>query len=251
MLTAEQQAWVDDYDQYEDSQLNERTQDMGRYAQDTGGGDFKQPDPGSHVGRAIRIIDIGTHHGEYQGAATVRNQIILQWELPNELIEVEGVNKPLVTSKFYTNSLSEKANLRKDLEAWRSRAFTPEELMRFDLMGVLGKPCMLSIVHNEKGKAKVVGVSAMPKGMTCPEAFNPIDAFWIDEWNQAKFDALSEGFQKLVMDSDEYKAMRTPPGQRAAAEQRPAVDDDEIPFIVNACMYADESKLVRRLRRHD
>jgi hypothetical protein len=202
---------------------------MGRYATDTGGGDFKQPDAGSHVARCIRIIDIGTHHGEYQGTPNVRNQFIMQWELPNETMEIEGKQLPLVTSKFYTNSLSEKSNLRPDLEAWRSKPFSREELAQFDLMNVLGKPCMLSVVHNDKGKAKVVSVSAMPKGMTCPPAVNPTSAFWIDEWDQAAFEALSEGFQKLIKDSDEYKARKS---GAPAASQKPAVDplDDDIPF---------------------
>ena len=204
---------------------------MGRFAQDTGGGDFKQADPGSHVARAIRIIDIGTHHSEYQGAPTIRNQIIMQWELPNEMMEVEGEQKPLLIAKFYTNSLSEKANLRKDLESWRARPFTPEELARFDLMKILGAPCMLSVVHNDKAKAKVVSVSAMPKGMTCPPAINPVDAFWIDEWNDEKFEELSDGFKKLVMESDEYIAMKTPPSQRSAkAASGDAPFDDDIPF---------------------
>ena len=172
---------------------------MGRYAQETGGGDFQQPPPGTHIARCVKIIDIGTHHGEYQGTPNVRNQIIVQWELPNETIEIEGEQKPLVTSKFYTNSLSEKANLRKDLESWRARPFSVEELMKFDLMAILGKPCMLSIVMNDKGKAKVVSVSALPKGMQCPPAYNSASAFWIDEWDQDAFDAMSEGLQQPDM----------------------------------------------------
>ena len=135
---------------------------MGRYAQDTGGGDFKQAPEGNHVARCVGIVDIGTHHGEYQGAPTVRNQIIVRWELPYETDIFEGQEKPLIVSKFYTNSLSEKANLRRDLESWRSRSFTTEELMKFDLMAILDKPCAVSVVHSENGKAKVVSVAALP-----------------------------------------------------------------------------------------
>ena len=205
---------------------------MGRYAQDTGGGDFKQAPEGNHVARCVSIVDIGTHHGEYQGTPTVRNQIIVRWELPFETEVFEGAEKPLIVSKFYTNSLSEKANLRRDLESWRSREFTPEELRKFDLMSILGKPCTVSIVHNEKGKAKVVSVAAVPKGTTCPNAFNPVSSFWIDEWNDNAFAALPEGFQKLIADSDEYKAAFTPPGQRAGkdAAGKTNDDDDSIPF---------------------
>ena len=204
---------------------------MGRYAQDTGGGDFKQAPEGNHVARCVGIVDIGTHHGEYQGAPTVRNQIIVRWELPYETDIFEGQEKPLIVSKFYTNSLSEKANLRRDLESWRSRSFTTEELMKFDLMAILDKPCAVSVVHSENGKAKVVSVAALPKGTTCPPAFNKLSAFWIDEWDDNAFAALPTGFQKLVAESDEYKAAFTPPGQRSAKQAVPPTDDDDsIPF---------------------
>ena len=183
---------------------------------------------GSHVARAVRIIDIGTHHGDYQGKPTVRNQFVLQWEIPAETIEIDGEEKPMLVSKFYTNSLSEKANLRRDLESWRARPFSQEELMKFDLMNVLGKPCMLSVIHSDAGKARVSNVSALPKGTTCPPAFNAPDAFWIAEWDQTKFDAFPEGFKKLIRASDEYQARG---GDGAPAVPARTNDfDDDIPF---------------------
>ncbi len=206
---------------------------MGRYATDSGGGDFKQAPAGSHVGRCIKIIDIGTHHGEYQGAPTIRNQVIVQWEIPGETVTIDGVDKPLIVSKFYTNSLSVKANLRHDLETWRAREFTLQELIKFDLVSILNAPAMLSIVHNDKGKAKVSGVMKLPKGVTCPDAFNPVEAFWIDEWDQEKFDAMSPGFQKMIMDSDEYKKRLNgdpaPPAKAGGSSNIDTLDDD-IPF---------------------
>lgn len=205
---------------------------MGRFASDTGGGDFTPAPEGTHIARCVELIDIGTHHGEYQGAPTVRNQVIVRWELPGETIDIDGKPQPMLVSKFYTNSLGEKANLRADLIAWRGKAFTPEELMKFDLMAVLGKPCLLTVVHNEKGKAKVSAVSGLPKGMTCPPQTNPSKAFWIDEWNGdtngEPFASLPKGFQELVRQSDEYKEMNSPTGGADRAPQ--GVDTDDIPF---------------------
>jgi hypothetical protein len=200
---------------------------MGRYSSDTGG-DFTPAPIGTHVARAIKLIDIGTHHGEYEGKPNVRNQVILQWELPLELME-DG--QPFIVSKFYTNTLGEKGNLRADLKAWRTRDFTTEELMRFDLESVLGKPCMVTIMHTDKGKAKVVSVTGMPKGMQCPPQVNPSSAFWIDPWNDGAFHALSDGFRKMIMDSDEYKAMGEPV-KVALAPGAPVRDplDEDIPF---------------------
>jgi hypothetical protein len=108
---------------------------MGRYANDTGGGDFQHAPIGTHAARCIRLIDLGTQQGEWQGKPTFKNQVLVMWELPDELMEAQddGQPRPFIVSKFYTNSLSEKANLRKDLTTWRGRDFTDDELDRFDL----------------------------------------------------------------------------------------------------------------------
>src|SRR5262245_48255351 len=111
---------------------------MGRYASDTGGGDFKPAPEGTHVARCIGIVDIGTHDNEYQGKKSKQNQIIIRWELPME--QMDGFDKPapMIVSGWFTNSLGEKANLRKALEAWRSKVFSVEELKRFDLNNIVG-----------------------------------------------------------------------------------------------------------------
>lgn len=210
---------------------------MGRFASDTGGGDFKPAPEGTHVARCVGLIDIGTHHGEYQGTPTVRNQVIVRWELPNEIAEYEGQKRPLLVSKFYTNSLGEKANLRKDLVSWRGKEFTPEELMKFDLQNILDKPCLLTVVHNDKGKAKVTAVSGMAKGMACPPAANEAFAFWMDEWDGSEDDEtfadLPDGFQKLIKESDEYHAMfedSPPPPTGGTSKGKTNDFDDDIPF---------------------
>lgn len=198
---------------------------------DSGGGDFEQAPIGSHVARCVKIIDIGTQKGEYQGKVNIRRQCIIGWELPNELMtEGEYAGKPFTVSRFYTASLGEKANLRKDLESWRGRAFTEQELMGFDSKNILGKPCMLSVIHNDKGKARVSGVMALPKGMPLPEQVNPSVYFSLDDFDQAVFDKLSDGYKKLIQTSPEYQALTN--GGKQPAAQRGKFDDmeDDIPF---------------------
>lgn len=173
---------------------------------DTGGGSFEQAPIGSHVARCVKVIDIGTQKGEYQGQATMKRQCIIGWELPTELMETgDYAGKPFTVSKFYTASLSEKANLRKDLANWRGRDFTEQELAGFDSKNIIGKPCMVSIIHNEKAKARVAGVMAIPKGLTVPEQVNDSVFFSLDEFDQAVFDSLSDGYKKLIMASPEYQ----------------------------------------------
>jgi hypothetical protein len=209
---------------------------MGRFSNDEGSTNFKELPPGTHIARCYRMVDIGTQHDEWEGEEKIRNQLIVMWEVPAELVEIDGKKMPLNASKFYTNMLGNKANLRKDLEAWRSKPFTDEELKRFDLMNILGKPCMLTVVHNAKGKAKVVGVSALPKGITCPDPINAPTAFWIDPWSQEAFDELSDGLKKLIGDSDEYKkivaekAKVVQPSSQGGQPKHVDDLDDDIPF---------------------
>ena len=166
---------------------------------------FKQVPAGTYPARCIKIIDLGTQHGEYEGKEIVKKQVMITWELPTELIpdgDLKG--KPYGVSMFFTASLSEKAKLRQILESWRGRAFTQEELAGFDLRNILGKPCMASVVHTEKGRAKISAITSVPKGMTVPTAINELIFFDISNFNQDHFDKLSEKIQKMIQSSDEY-----------------------------------------------
>ncbi len=200
---------------------------------DSGGGDFEQPPTGSHIARCIKMIDIGTQKSEFQGRANIKRQIILAWELPLELMSPEHGGKPFVVSKFYTASLNEKANLRKDLANWRGRDFSDQELLGFDSKNLLDKGCMLSIIHNDKNRARVAGVMAMPKGTVLPPATHPLVYFSLepDEFDVAVFDSLPDGFKRMIDVSPEYQ-QRVRPGYVAGQPDRSPIADfeDDIPF---------------------
>lgn len=194
---------------------------------DTGNGNFEQAPAGTHLGRCIKLVDIGTQKGEYQGQATFKRQIIIGWELPSELMQTgEYAGQPFTVSKFYTASLSEKANLRKDLENWRGRAFTDEELRGFDMKNILGKPCMLSIVLNEKNNARVGGVMAAPKGMSLPETVNQVTYFSLEEgeFDVATYESFSEKMRQMISQSPEFHER-----MKQTSKASDAFEDD-IPF---------------------
>ena len=193
----------------------------------TGGGDFEQPEAGSYAAVCYRIIDLGTQHSEFQGESHDRHQCLISFELDEKMAD----GRPFSVSKFYTVSLHEKSNLRKDMAGWRGRDFTEEELQGFDPKNILGKPCFLSIIRTDKGKSKIAGVSKLPKSMTAPAAVNPQVYFTM----QAKtldpvFETFSDGIKKIIMQSPEYVAL--------ANRKQPAPDggtfnqlaDEDIPF---------------------
>ena len=85
---------------------------------------------------------------------------------------------------------------------------------------------MLSVVENDKGKANVSGVARMPKGVAAPEAQNPLRSFWIAQWDQAAFEALSPGIQRIIEESDEYKRRKSGPAD--IESDVPWAKDDEL-----------------------
>lgn len=200
---------------------------------DSGGSEFEQAPVGSHIARCVKLIDIGTQQSEYQGKATYKRQVIIGWELPNALMtEGEYAGKPFTVSKFYTASLSEKANLRKDMENWRGKTFTDQELMGFDSKNILDKGCMVSVTLNEKNKARVTGVMALPKGVPLPDRVSELVYFSLErsDFNPAVFESLSEGYKKMIRLSPEYQEL-TKPGSHQAASGGIGNFEDDVPFM--------------------
>lgn len=205
---------------------------MGLVAKDNGGGDFQVAPAGTHLARCIKLIDLGTQYSEVFHESYHR--CLLSWELPEEEItEGQYSGQPFVVSKEYTLSLGSKANLRKDLQSWRGREFTKEELDGFDLVNILDKTCMLSIVHTtSKSSGKIwpsiTAITAPPKSAVVPPRVNPIVTFFIDDWNQLDFNELPRWIAEKIAQSEEYKKKH---GDVSAPVAKKNSDfDDDIPF---------------------
>jgi hypothetical protein len=201
-----------------------------------GGTEFEQAPTGAQVARCIKLIDIGTQNGEWQGKPKHTRKVIITWELPKCLMtEGEYAGQPFTISKFYTASLSEKANLRHDLVAWRGVEFTPAQLAGFDAKKILGQPCMLNIIRTDKGKSRVNGVMQLPQGFDVPAQVNPSFYFSLDEFDSKAFEQLSKGIRAMVEASPEYRSLVNPEpsgnGFEDMANDIPWRDDEDIiPF---------------------
>lgn len=169
------------------------------------------------------MIDLGTHEKVWADKTRRSHEVRISWELPLETADFGKGEQPFSVHKTYTLSLSEKANLRHDLETWRSRPFTEEELQEFDVSKVLGAACMVSVVHVTKGTntyANVVSVTAVPKGMVCPILINPLVEFSLESHDEAVFRSLPDFLKEIIQSSDEWKQQQSP-----AAEP----EDDRLP----------------------
>lgn len=200
------------------------------------GKEWEQPETGNQVARCIRVIELGTQEKEYQGQKSWKKQTLIVWELPNSLMsEGEHAGKPFTISQFYTASLSEKANLRRDLQSWRGKEFTQEELDGFDQKRIIGQPCLLNLIEKE-GKVRVSTVSAIVRGMTIPPQVNESFFYDIDDKESGNWDKLSDGIKALIMKSKEWQS---PTESNALLSEQPAShqaagfganDEDSIPF---------------------
>lgn len=206
---------------------------MATYASDTGGGkDFDPVPEGSHLGVCDMFVDLGMQDSNF-GA---KHKIYLRWQIPSLRMEWEKDGEkhegPMAIGGQYTLSLSEKSNLRPMLQSWRGQAFTPDELKKFDVTTILGKPCMLSVVHKPKDGggvfANVGTVMKLPKGVPAPELEG--EAILYDADNKGSWEKLRPWLQdkiKNAVATDAGPPVSPPPNN----DWRDAADlDDDVPF---------------------
>ena len=194
---------------------------------------------GSYRAVCVWVIDLGTQDTVYQGVRKAKHQVLLTFELADELME-DG--RPFVLSRTFTASLHENAGLRAFLDGWRGRKFTEQELEGFDLKNILGKPALVSVGHNESGDRIYANLNAavkLPKGMTAPEkTHNELVAFDCDMKQIPA--GLPDWIKNKIRQSAEFQAGEiydAPPPETKAASGIDAVDqaainavNDDIPF---------------------
>lgn len=208
------------------------------------GSDFTPVPPGLHLARCYRIVDLGTQTSEYMGETKHQRKIMLGWELHgmdddgNELVTSRG--DPLAIFKNYTLSWNEKATLRNDLQGWRNKPFTEEEMRRFDISAILGQWCMLNVIERagKNGKmysnvGSIAPVPAVVKQAGLPKAHNEIQLFRLAEPDMALFETFGKGLKEKIQASPEWQAQQArKPAQKADKAPSSGFDDmeDDLPF---------------------
>jgi hypothetical protein len=219
---------------------------MSLTAKDSGGGSFTPVAPGMHLARCYRIVDLGTQKSEYQGQVKHLQKVMIQFEVHGEddngnpLVTSKG--EPMSISKNFTLSLAEKATLRKDLQAWRGRDFTADELRGFELKNVLGAWAMITAAkstgNNGKEYTNIISINPVPvaiKKAGLPEGFNKLAMFVIENPDMELFETFGNGLKEKIQGSPEWRA------RNGGQEQQPASKpgstgsgfddmDDDIPF---------------------
>lgn len=188
------------------------------------GGDFEKPDPGNYAAVCVAVIDLGTHRNVRWNK--MEPKICIGWEID----EARQDGKHFCLFGRYTLTTNEKGLLRPMLESWRGRAFTDEEVEAFNVKNVLGKPCLVNVVHSADGKyANVKTVTPAPKGMATLVPSGSLIYFSVDAPDMAVFEKFGDNLKKTIQESEEWKA-RHGTALPGGHDDMPVPDDDSVPF---------------------
>jgi hypothetical protein len=190
--------------------------------------EFRLAPTGLHMARLFSVVDLGHQSTEWAGKVKIMHKVDLTWELHgnddsgNPLTTDAG--KPLIVYKRYTVSLGDQSTLRKDLESWSGKKMTAEDRKNFDVRNLLGKFCMVNITHSDDGKfANISAISPVPSALrdSKPEGINPTKSFWLKEFKQEEYDALSNYHKEKIEKSSEWR------GQQEREKNAPKLADDD------------------------
>ncbi|MCI8594924.1 MAG: hypothetical protein HFF09_06675 [Oscillospiraceae bacterium] len=184
---------------------------MALTVKENGGSRVAPMEAGTYPARCVGVIDLGVQYNEKWDKRQEKLRLI--FEFPTERMELDGGDKPRWLSKKYTASLNEKAELYRDLCAWRGVPFTPEELNGFDMRKLLGAPCMVCVVNHERNGntyTDITAISRAMKGMEVPPLENEALLFDMDgdvEEAKAVFEKLPQWMRDEVARSDTWQAL--------------------------------------------
>ncbi len=197
------------------------------------GGDFKVLDEGTHLSICDAVIDVGLQNTPW---GSQQEHVHMRFEVPAERVQFirdgEELDEPMTIWARFNKTLNRKATLRKDLESWRGRKFTEEELQGFELFNVAGKPCLITVVHNQTADrtyANISGIAQVMKGQEIPAQeldailFSPDDTDQykdVPEWLQKKFD------ERVEIEEVPDNVIDMPQGEPVADD----LPEDDIPF---------------------
>jgi hypothetical protein len=218
---------------------------MGIFVSESSGGKFAERKPleaGAYAAICDMVVDMGVQASP-GGLYAPKRSVLLRFQIPSERVEItkDGETKslPAVISRTLGLSLNEKATLRQLLQSWRGRAFTPEELKKFDLTAILGKPAFVNITHSVKGDrtyANLTSIMPIPKGMPVPELEGEAVWYSVESPDPESYDKLPAWVQDKIAN----RVIETPPAFSPAktgsvskkapppAPSEPFVDDEVV-----------------------
>jgi hypothetical protein len=195
---------------------------------------------GMHLARCYRIIDLGTQESTYMGNVKHLPKVMFQFEVHSEDGEgnatVTSKGDPMTVSKNFTLTLAEKSTLRKDLQTWRGKDFTADELKGFELKNVLGQWAMISVVETEnngKTYTNIATINPVPSNIRkvgLPDGHNDLKLFSIADADLALFESFSDGLKDKIRKSPEWERLHGGPSVGSAPSANFDDMENDLPF---------------------
>lgn len=182
---------------------------------------FKPHPEGQFIGQCVDTIDLGEKVSDFPGETPYLMQVCALVFRTGERNEETG--DYIDVHREFTVSMGERANLRKFLEQWRGRPYTPDQIEAgVPLDKLTGNHGLLTVTHRTSGKGKVyANITAcvgIPKQMDSARVH--YDDYVREEfWSLRKKD-YSDGAAK-------FRAANAGP---SIESDLPADDDDDLPF---------------------
>ena len=180
---------------------------MSILARDEKGTNIPTLGTGVYMGTCYGLVDLGIQYNEKFDKSQAKVQVI--WKIAGEKVTIGDEELDRTISKEYSLSLNEKSNLTKDLEAWRGKKFSDEELQGFDLINIMNKSCQISIIETEKNNKKYNEISAI---MALAKTMEPqvlVETLLFDfsdnaTWN--RFKDVPKWIQEKIKKAENYES---------------------------------------------
>jgi hypothetical protein len=162
-----------------------------------------------------------------------QHKIMVEWEIQEERIEIDGKDKPRIMRKEYNLSDHEKATYAQHMIAWMD--LNPREVRLFDPELLIGENCYLNVVptaNPETGKvgAKIGSIAKLRKNDTKLQPEGPTKTFSF-EGKKLPGDDLPKWLVGRMADSEEYRKLLK---SEVAGDENPAVANIRAAFADGA-----------------
>ena len=166
------------------------------------------------------LVDMGVQQNPRFGTSS--RKVRLVWDVLGQTVKIGDQEFPRRLSKEFTNSLSDKSNLRKALQSWRGKAFTEQELKGFDLRRVLGVGAFVQVIHKSSDNGVYANVETIVPLNKAVPTVNPVIFDLDDVSTYPVFQTLPRYMQEEIAKSEgfEYTGLQVAPkenGKQAAA----------------------------------
>lgn len=199
---------------------------------------FELVPAGTYSAVCYRVIGLGTHPvtGQYakddQGNQKYKPKVSIYFEIDEKMSD----GRPFMVFETFPFTMQPaepigsnevKSRLRKFLKSWLGGDPGGD----YDLSELLGKPCLLSIIHNTNAKtnrtyANIGSVMPLPKGTPALKPTNETFSFDVREFDAEKFEKLSDWVKTTIRQSKEYQRQFG----GAPEPEATVTPDDDIPF---------------------